>query len=136
MTLPELETNPAIEEARTLLERAIAAFNTRQYDAYLTAFTEDVESYTGIVTPLRWEGLSAWKALIAGLGQLASASYEQRHASYRSYNDDTVLVNAYFVFTTVAKDGKVETQTGRASTACVKVGGKWRIANQHYSPNF
>ncbi len=126
----------SIQQAREMLEEAIANFNARRYDAYFGAFTDDVESYTGIVTPLRWTGLKHWKQLIGGLDQMASASFELREPSYRGYNDDAVLVNGYFVFTTVSPSGAVETQTGRTSMTCVKLRGEWRIANQHYSPNF
>lgn len=134
-TMPD-RTSSAIDEARVVQERLIEAFNARQYDAYLDMFTEDLESFTGIATPLRWPGLSSWKELIAGLGELASATYEQRDATYRVYNDDTVLVNAYFVFTTVSRAGETERQTGRASHTMVRVDGGWRVVNQHYSPLF
>lgn len=133
---PDTLTTAATEEARELMERAIASFNARDFDAYFETLTDDVESFTGIVTPLRWTGLDAWKQFIAGTGELASATYEQREPAFRSYNDDAVLCNAYFVFTGVRADGEVERQTGRASHTLVRLGGSWRIANQHYSPMF
>lgn len=136
MTTPERDASASTEEARGALERAIARFNAGDYEEYLESFTDDLESFTGIVTPLRWVGVSAWKELIAGLGELASATYEQRDVSYRGYGRDTVLANAYFVFTTVSRAGEVETQTGRASHTLVRENGSWRIANQHYSPMF
>ena len=136
MIAPEQITNAGAREAKAVLDDAIAAFNARQYDKYLESFTEDLESYTGIVTPLRWDGLSKWKELISGIESLASVTYEQRQATVRSYNDDTVLVNGYFVFTTVSQQGVVETQSGRSSFTLVKIDGDWRIANQHYSPMF
>lgn len=129
-------TSSAADEARAVQDRLIEAFNARRYDDYLDTFTEDLESFTGIATPLRWQGLSSWKELIGGLGELASVTYEQRDATYRAYNDDTVLVNAYFVFTTVSQGGAMERQTGRASHTLVRIDGEWRVANQHYSPMF
>lgn len=134
--MSEQKATDAIDGARAALKDAIANFNSRRYDAYFTVFTEDVESYTGIVTPLRWNGLSHWKQMIGGVDQMASANFELREATYRSYNDDTVLANGYFVFTTVSPSGAVETQTGRTSITLVKAGGAWRVANQHYSPFF
>lgn len=130
------EASDAVQGGRAVLEEAIARFNAGEYAEYLESFTEDLESYTGIVTPLRFEGLSAWREFIAGLSEAASATYEQRHPTYRAFNGTTVLCNAYFVFTSVSPDGTVERQSGRASHTCVKVDGAWRIANQHYSPMF
>jgi hypothetical protein len=54
----------------------------------------------------------------------------------RAYNSDAVLCNAYFVFSTTTKAGVTAVQTGRESAAVVKVGGRWLIANYHFSPMF
>jgi uncharacterized protein (TIGR02246 family) len=136
MSPPQQGSTAALVAARALVERAIDAFNGRQLDLYFELFTEDVESYTGIHSPLLVQGLPAWKRFISGLTRLEAAAYEQTQTSYRVYNDDTVLCNGYYVFSTVAQDGQAETQTGRASLTCVKVDGAWRIANQHYSSIF
>ena len=130
------EPRTSTEEGRAVLERAVDRFNAGDYDAYFSCFTDDLESFSGVVTPLRWSGLSGWKSLIDGLSRLASASYEQRDLTLRAYNGDTVVANAYFVFTTITEAGEVERQTGRASHTCVHTDDGWRIVNQHYSPVF
>ena len=127
---------PEAEAAEAVIRKGIEAFNAGDLKTYLGLFTDDVESYTGIVTPLRFEGLSAWKTFIEGIRKGATARYEQRQPSLRAYNEDTVISNHYFVFTGEGPDGTREMQTGRASLVCVKQGGKWLIANQHYSPMF
>lgn len=127
---------PEAEAAATVIRKGIEAFNAGDLETYLGLFTEDVESYTGIMTPLRFEGLTAWREFIERIRKGAAARYEQRHPSLRLYNGDTVVANSYFVFTGEGPGGSVETQTGRASLVCVKKDGTWRIANQHYSPMF
>jgi ketosteroid isomerase-like protein len=124
------------DEAFSVLEQAIATFNARDYAAYEQLVADDFEAYTGVYTPLRFEGKSDWVAFIRGLDAFASAVYEQRGPECRIYNGDTVLCNGYFVFTTVSKDGVAETQSGRESTTIVKINGKWLLANHHFSPLF
>lgn len=134
VTVPLLP--PEAEAAEAVIRKGIEAFNAGDLKTYLALFTDDVESYTGIVTPLRFEGLPAWKAFVEEIRKGATARYEPRQASIRAYNEDTVISNHYFVFTGEASDGTREMQTGRASLVCVKQGGTWLIANQHYSPMF
>lgn len=65
-----------------------------------------------------------------------SVNYEQRGAVYHSFAKNTVVCNAYFVFTTVTTDGSRETQAGRESTTLVNVDGRWLVASFHFSPMF
>lgn len=123
-------------EALSVLEQVIATFNARDYAAYEQLVADDFEAYTGVYTPLRFVGKASWMAFLRGLDSFASAAYEQRHPECRIYNGDTVLCNAYFVFTTVSKDGVAETQSGRESTTMVKINGKWLLANAHFSALF
>jgi ketosteroid isomerase-like protein len=126
----------AVSDARAMFDKALAAFNARDYTAYEAFFTDDVEAYTGVYTPFRFIGKAKWIAFIRGLDAYASVTYEQRHPECRSYNDDTVLCNGYFVFSTVSKSGGVTVQSGRESTTMVKIKGKWLIANYHFSAMF
>ena len=126
----------AVGDAQVVATKAVASFNARDYAAYESLFTNDVEVYTGVYTPLRFVGKAQWMGFVHGLDNLAGASYDQRQPECRAYNNDVVLCNAYFVFTTTTKAGVTTVQTGRESTALVKSGGKWLIANQHYSAMF
>lgn len=130
------QTSSSVDEARTMFTKAIADFNAGDYDAYLSNVADDFEGYTGIFTPLRFEGKAAWSNFIKGLGNYASVTYDQRQPDYRGYGSNTVLCNAYYVFTTVANGGVVETQTGRETTVLVKINGEWKIANYHFSAIF
>ena len=124
------------DQARMTFEKALVDFNAANYDAFLTAFTDDFEAFTGVFSPFRIEGKEAWRKFINGLRNYAAASYEQRHSKYRSYGDNTVICNSYFVYTTTSKSGVTEVQNGRETTVLVKMNGKWLIANFHFSGIF
>ena len=126
----------AVGDAEAVAAKAVASFNARDYAAYETLFTNDVEVYTGVYTPLRFVGKTQWLGFLHGLDSFAAVSYDQRQPVCRAYNNDAVLCNAYFVFTTTTKAGVTTVQTGRESSTLVKSGGKWLIANQHYSAMF
>ena len=132
----QAQQTTAATEAQAVLTKAVAAFNARNYSAYEALFADDHEAYTGVYTPVRFVGKAQWMQFIRGLDNLAAASYDQRQPVCRAYNSDVVLCNAYFVFSTTTKTGVTEVQTGRESTAVVKIGGRWLIANQHFSPMF
>ncbi len=127
----------AVDEAKAVINSAISDFNTSSLEAYEKLYAPDLQSFTGVGGALRIDGREAWVSWIKGAKQLfLSSTFEPRDLVYQSYNNDVVVANGYFVFTTVAKNGDVTTQTGRSSTVLVKVGGTWLIANQHYSPMF
>ena len=125
-----------VGDAEAVISKAVTSFNARDYAAYEPLFTNDVEVYTGVYTPLRFVGKTQWMAFVRGLDNLAAASYDQRQPVCRAYKNDVVLCNAYFVFSTSTKAGVTTVQTGRESSTLVKSGGKWLIANQHYSAMF
>ena len=94
-----------MDDAIAVLDDAIAAFNDRNYAIYEGLLTEDIEAYAGVFTPLRFVGRASWMEFIRELESFESVSYQRRHAEYRTYNDDVVLGNAYFVFSTVSNSG-------------------------------
>jgi len=132
----QAQQNTAATEGQSVLVKAMTAFNARNYAAYEPLFTDDVEVYTGVYTPVRFVGKAQWMGFIRGLDNFAAASYDQRQLVCRAYNSDVVLCNAYFVFSTTTKTGVTVVQSGRESSAVVKVGGRWLIANHHFSPMF
>jgi len=124
------------EDALAALNKGISAFNSKEYQTYLTYIADDYEAFTGVGTPLLHMGKPAWAAFISGLGQLPSVSYQQQQNTVRVYNGNTSLINGYFVFTVVGKDGSATTQSGRVTTAMVKQDGKWLLVSSHFSPMF
>jgi len=124
------------EDVEAVLTKAANAFSTKDYQTYFTYLADDLEVFTGVVTPLLHMGKPHWMDFINGFGQLPSATYSQQQNSIRIYNGNTAVGNGYFVFTVVGKDGVTTHQSGRNSTTLVKQGGKWLIVNYHFSAMF
>ncbi len=126
----------ALRDAMAVMDKSLATFNSGNYTDYGTHISDDIVAYTGVYTPIAFEGKAKWVEFINGLSAYSSVTYDQRQRTCKAYGPDTVLCNAYFVFTTIAKDGKMEVQSGRETSALVRQGGVWKYASMHYSPMF
>ena len=124
------------EDVEAVMTKAHNAFSSKDYQTYFTYLADDLEVFTGVVTPLLHMGKPHWMEFINGFGQLPSATYNQQQNTIRIYNGTTAVVNGYFVFSVVGKDGTSTNQSGRNSTTLVKQGGKWLIVNYHFSAMF
>lgn len=125
-----------MDDATATLKSLISAFNARDHASYEALLSDDLVAFAGVVTPLRFDGKQAWMGFVRSLDRFASATQEQRHSASRAYNDDTVVCQGYFVFTTVSKDGAADTQTGRESYTLAMTDGAWRVAALHFSAMF
>jgi ketosteroid isomerase-like protein len=124
------------EDVEAVVNKAFEAFSKKDYQTSFTYLADDLEVFTGVSTPLLHIGKTHWMDFINSFASLPSVTYVQQQNSTRVYNGNTGVVNGYFVFTVVGKDGHVTTQSGRNSTTLVKQGGKWLIVNYHFSPMF
>ena len=124
------------DDVESVLTKAANAFSSKDYQTYFTYLAEDLEVFTGVTTPLLHSGKPHWMNFINGLGQLPSATYSQQQNSIRIYDGNTAVVNGYYVFSVVGKDGTATHQSGRNSTTLIKQGGKWMIVNLHFSAMF
>ena len=124
------------EDAEAVIKKTAEAFSSKEYQTYFTYLADDLEVFTGVSTPLLHIGKTNWMNFINGLGSLPMATYKQQQNSIRIYNGNTAVVNGYFVFTVVGKDGNATNQSGRNSTTLVKQNGNWLIVNLHFSPMF
>lgn len=132
----QAQQSTAVTEAKAVISKTLTALNSGDYKTLPKFMADDIEVFTGVYTPLAFIGKGQWMAFINGLANYSSANYDQRELRCRAYGSETVLCNAYFVFTTVAKNGTMEVQSGRESSALVKQGGNWVYANMHYSGMF
>jgi uncharacterized protein (TIGR02246 family) len=123
------------EDVQAVLTKAWTAFNSKDYQTYFTYLADDLEVFTGVVTPLLHIGKPHIMEFVNGFAQLPSVTYTQQQNSIRIYNGSAV-VNGYFLFTVVGKGGTTTNQSGRNSTTLVKQNGKWLIVNFHFSPMF
>ena len=128
--------NAIIKEAKTTYNQMLQLFNSGDYEGYGNYVAENIECYTGVYTPLLWEGKSNWMTFIMGLKNFSFVKYDFRQPSYRNFGENTVMCNGYFVFTTIDKNGVTEIQSGRQSTLLIKLDGTWKIANNHFSAMF
>ena len=124
------------EDVEAFLTKAFTAFSSKDYQTYFTYLADDLEVFTGVTTPLLHIGKPHWMEFINGFGKLPSVTYTQQQNTIRIYNGNTALVNGYFIFTVVDKDGIATSQSGRNSTTLVKQNGKWLIVNYHFSKMF
>lgn len=132
----QAQQSTAATEAMAFNDKATTAFNSGDYKTFSTYIADDVEVFTGVYTPLLFVGKTQWMAFVNSLASFAYVNLDTRSQRCRAYGSETVLCNAYFVFTTVTKTGVTEVQSGRESSTLVKQGGRWMIANMHYSGMF
>lgn len=124
------------EDVEAVSKYAADAFNSRDFETYFSYLADDLEVFTGVSTPLLHIGKSHWVNFVNGFSSLPMVTYNQQQNSVRVYNANTAVVNGYFVFNVVGKEGSTTTQSGRNSTTLVKQNGKWLIVNYHFSPLF
>jgi uncharacterized protein (TIGR02246 family) len=124
------------EDVEAVITKAWTAFNSKDYQTYFTYLADDLEVFTGVVTPLLHIGKPHIMEFVNGFAQLPSVTYMQQQNSIRIYNGNTAVVNGYFLFTVVGKGGTTTNQSGRNSTTLVKQNGKWLIVNLHFSAMF
>ncbi len=123
------------EDVQATMNNIGNAFNSHNFKAYFDAFTDDYTVFTAGGTPLRYDA-SAWKDFIESTASLEYVNYSQQDNVIQVYNGNAAVVTGYYVFKNKAKGGKLNTETGRASTFMVKKNGKWLIAHMHYSKMF
>ena len=124
------------EDVGAVINRAWDALNSKDNQTYFTYLADDLEVFTGVSTPLLHIGKPHWMEFVNSFSSLPLVTLKQQQNSIRIYNGNTAVVNGYFVFTVVGKDGNATNQSGRNSTTLVKQNGKWLIVNLHFSPMF
>ena len=123
----------ARDELQTSTEAWLNAFNKGDPAPFLNALDEDLEVIDTV--PYRFDSKASFVDFLqAGMAGLESGSFLLRQPSYRVFNDNTGIVNAYDVFTTVPKGGGAPTTLyGRTTLVYVKKGGQWKIVSAHFS---
>ena len=100
----------------------------------LTAAFADNAVLTSSLSGFRIEGKEAIRAYFTELFQLyPGRRLFTRQPSTRVYNDDLVIQNVYNALYLTDQQGQVTQLTLRATVVWAKVGGTWRIVEQHVS---
>ncbi len=123
------------EDVEAFIDETINAFNSKQ-ETYLSSVSDDMQAFNSIIKTLIFEDKTEWENWIRSLWDLPYVNYQQQHNSVRVYNGNAAVVNGYYTFTTIAKDGNSSTISGRATISLVKMDGKWMVVNYHFSKFF
>jgi uncharacterized protein (TIGR02246 family) len=124
----------ARDEIQTLMEQALSAFNKGDPVPFLNLLDDDLEVFDH--APYRFDNKPSFVAYLQSFLVGAEAASDVFHQpSYRTFNDNTGIVNTYDVFTVVPKGGGApQVQTNRTTYVYVKKGGQWKIVSAHFSP--
>ena len=122
----------AREEIEAITNQWLNAFNRGDTQPFLNALADDLEVIDTV--PYRFDDKASFvEFLNAAMSGLESGTFVLRQPSYRVFNDNVGIVNAYDVFNAVAKNGTVTTNYGRTTLVYVKLGGQWKIVSAHFS---
>ena len=122
----------AREEIEAITKQWLNAFSRMDAQPFLNALADDLEVFDTV--PYRFDDKTSFvEFLHAAMSGLESGTFVFRQPSYRVFNDNVGIVNAYDVFNAVAKNGTVTTNYGRTTLVYVKLGGQWKIVSAHFS---
>jgi len=123
----------ARDEIQTITENWLNAFNKGDMTPFLNALDDDLEVIDTV--PYRFDTKASFvEFLHASTAGVESGSFLFRQPSYRVFNDNTGIVNAYDVFNMVPKGGGAPvTVYGRTTLVYVKKGGQWKVVSAHFS---
>ena len=94
----------ARDELQTLTENWLSAFHKGDLTPFLNALGEDLEVIDTV--PYRFNDKASFVDFLqTSMAGLESGSVLLRQPSYRAFNDNTGIVNAYDIFTLVPKGG-------------------------------
>jgi uncharacterized protein (TIGR02246 family) len=122
----------AREEIEAVTNEWLNAFNRGDMQPFVNAMADDLEVFDTI--PYRFDDKASFIEFLNGaMAGVESGTFVFRQPSYRAFNDNTGIVNAYDVFNLVAKDGTASALYGRSTLVYVKLNGQWKIVSAHFS---
>jgi uncharacterized protein (TIGR02246 family) len=124
----------AREEVQAIMEQALSAFNTGDPLPFLNLLDDEVQAFDH--APYRFDDKPSFVAYLQSvLAEAEATSIAFHQPSYRTFNDNTGIVNTYDTFTLVPKGGgSSRVQHNRTTYVCVKKSGQWKIVSAHFSP--
>ena len=122
----------AREEIEAITTEWLNAFNRGDMQPFVNAMADDLEVFDTI--PYRFDDKASFIEFLNGaMAGLESGTFVFRQPSYRVFNDNVGIVNAYDIFNGVAKNGTVTTNFGRSTLVYVKLSSQWKIVSAHFS---
>src|SRR6201989_3017568 len=109
----------SVNEIQALTQKFADAFDQRDLQPVIEMLSEEVEVFDHV--PYRFDGKPLFaNELHDAVAVLVSASFGFRQPSCRLYGDTVGIVNAYDMFTGVAKDGNALAIHGRTNLVFLK----------------
>ena len=123
----------ARDEIKTLMETAVASFNKGDPTAVANLLDDDLEVFDH--APFRFDSKADFLAWFQSeLGGAETTTDRWNQPSYRTFNEDSGIVNTYDIFTGTHKDGSAPTvRNNRSTYVFAKRGGQWKIVSAHFS---
>ena len=123
----------AVDEVAALLPERAKAFSQGDLDTYVGAFADNAVLNPGL-QGLRVEGQSAIRQYFTEAFQsFPKRQFSVRQASARAYNEDAVVQNLYGILRVTNDQGISKAIPSRLTIVWAKLGGRWRIVQQHNS---
>lgn len=122
-----------VEEIMEFQRPRMKAVQDADIEAYIAAFADDAVISPG-TTAFRVEGKEAIRAHFVEFFRIyPKVRLLPRQPSMRVYSDNLVLSNAYAIVYLTDQSGHTTVLTIRSSATWTKIGGQWRIVDQHDS---
>ena len=137
-TVTLLGLSPALWAGPTEEVAEIAKPRTRMLeegnlDAYMAAYADNAV-FQSALSPFRIEGKEAIRAHLAQvIEQYPKRRILPRQPAMRAFGNDLVVQNGYAVLYLTDRDDEVRTVFTRSSFVWARIGGSWRIVDQHGS---
>lgn len=124
----------ARDEIQTIMEQALSAINKGDPVPFFNLFDDDLEVFDH--APYRFDSKPSFVAYIQSLLVGAEAATNVFHQpSYRTFNENTGIVNTYDILTVMPKGGGApQVQANRSTYVFVKKGAQWKVISAHFSP--
>jgi uncharacterized protein (TIGR02246 family) len=123
---------PAEEVAQIAAPR-LQALQEGNIEAYMAAFADDAV-FQSAFSAFRVEGKRAIRGHFAEVFQMYPRRLvAPRQSVTRVYNEDLVITNSYSTLYLTDRQGKTFVHPVRSSMVWARVGGQWKIVDQHGS---
>ena len=122
-----------VEDIRQIQGPRMQAVQEGNIESYIAAFADDAVIQPG-TTAFRVEGKEAIRAHFVEFFRIyPKVRLLARQPSMRVYSADLVISNAYAIVYLTDQSGQTTVLPIRSSATWTKVGGQWKIVDQHDS---
>ena len=129
---PALWAGP-VEEVAEIAKPRLRMLEEGNLDGYMVAYADNAV-FQSALSPFRIEGKEAIRAHLAQvIDQFPKRRILPRQPVMRAFGNDLVVQNGYGVLYLTDQDDEMQTVFTRSSVTWARIGGSWRIVDQHTS---